>query len=132
MKKIFKSIIIMLLTLSLSSCFSGGDKSADGGSEDNSDKPGSDFKMTARIEAIDEKITVDVIEAEYTSGIHLVIIAEKTDILDENGNKIDKDSLEVGDTVEILYSGQVMLSYPPQIVAASIAVRESNAQALRR
>ncbi|MBQ9070827.1 MAG: hypothetical protein IJY23_05725 [Clostridia bacterium] len=113
MKKILKTVILLMLSLSLSSCSSKN-------SDDTGDKPGSDFKMIARIEAIDEKITVDVIEAEYTSGVHLVIISDVTDFLDENGKKIKKSDLEAGDTVEILYGGQVMMSYPPQIVAASI------------
>ena len=114
MKKLFKTVILMLLMLSLSAC---GKHNAE---ENGGDTPGDGFKMTAKIEAIDEKITVDVIEAEYTSGVHLVILSDSTKILSENREKIKKSDLKVGDTVEILYSGQVMLSYPPQIVAASI------------
>ena len=30
------------------------------------------------------------------------------------------DNIKIGDTVEISYSGQTMLSYPPQVVAYSI------------
>ena len=115
MKKLFKTVILMLLTLSLSAC-------AKPDSDDGGSAPGDGFRMTAKIEAIDEKITVDVIEAEYAEGVYLVITSDATDFLDKNGKKIKKSDLRVGDTVEIAFGGQVMMSYPPQIVAASIKV----------
>ena len=114
MKKFLKTVILMLLLISLSSCGKSDDGDAD------TQNPGGDFKMTARIEDIDEKITVDVIEAEYASGVHLVITSAETKFTDKNGKKIKKSDLKVGDTVEITFSGQVMLSYPPQIVASGI------------
>ena len=43
--------------------------------------------------------------------------------LDKNGNRTVKAFLKVGDTVEITYGGQVMMSYPPQIVALKIQVK---------
>ena len=78
-------------------------------------------KMTARVTAIGDKIEVEVIESEYTSGPYHVITSGDT-VFQKNGIKIDRDGIKVGDTVEIYYSGQVMLSYPPQIVAHKIAV----------
>ncbi len=76
--------------------------------------------MTARITALDERITVEVITSPYTFGIHIVHTPPETVYLDGNGGEIDRDALSVGDVVRIDYSGQVMLSYPPQIVAAKI------------
>ena len=78
-------------------------------------------KMTARVTAIGDKIEVEVIESEYTSGPYHVITSGDT-VFQKNGIKINRDGIKVGDTVEIYYSGQVMLSYPPQIVAHKIAV----------
>lgn len=130
MKKILITILLFSLTLSLASCTllkdifnkgSGDDKN----NNDNDDgtKPGSDFKMIAKVNEVADKISVDVIESEYTSGIHWVITAKATEYFDKNGNAILRSDIKVGDTVEILYSGQVMMSYPPQIVAARITVK---------
>ena len=124
--KILKNIILILLLLSLSSCSllnNGNSESDDEKSEtDNGEKPGSDFKMTAEITELGDKISVNVTDSEYASGIYWVITASATEYFDKNGDKIKRSDLKIGDTVEILYSGQVMMSYPPQIVAARITV----------
>ena len=118
LKKIISLILLAALSLSLFSCKLDIDQAKD----DNDELPGSDFKMTAIITELGEKITVDVIKSEYTSGIHLVITSDKTDFRGKDGSPIKRSDLKVGDTVEILYSGQVMMSLPPQIVAAKITV----------
>ena len=84
-------------------------------------RPGSSVSMQARITELGEKLTVEVTKSEYTFGTHWVITTD-TEFYDKQGNRIQKDDIKVGDSVEILYSGQVMLSYPPQIVAAKITV----------
>ena len=117
------------MTFSLCSCeslkglFSKGedDNSTDTNNDDT--RPGSDFKMIAVITETSSNIAVDVIESEYTSGIHWVNIASSTEFYAKDGSRISRSDLKVGDTVEILYSGQVMMSYPPQIVAARISVK---------
>ena len=78
-------------------------------------------KMTARVTAIGERIEVEVLDSEYTSGPHWVITDEDTRFV-KNGRRIGRSDIAVGDTVEIYYNGQVMLSYPPQIVATKISV----------
>ena len=128
MKKTLLTLLLFILTFSLASCistdiFNKGED--DDGGDDNVDgtKPGSDFKMTAVITELADKIAIDVIESEYTSGIHWVIIADATEFYAKDGSRITRGDLKVGDTVEILYSGQVMMSYPPQIVAARFTVK---------
>ena len=116
MKKILRIALFIAFSLALTSCRLDFDAASDEGA------PGSDFKMTALITEIGEKITVDVTKSEYTSGILLVITGDKTEYFDKAGNKISRADLTVGSTVEILYSGQVMMSYPAQIVAARITV----------
>lgn len=96
------------------------DGAVDEGNSDNSGKGG--FRMKAKITGFGSRVEVDVIEAPYTSGVHWVITNENTDIKDENGAKIARSDLAVGDVVEIEYNGQVMMSYPPQITALSIKV----------
>ena len=83
-----------------------------------------DVKMTASIKAINEKIEVEVIEGDYgASGIYWVLTNENTDFTAKDGSVISKADLKVGDVIEIGYGGQVMMSYPPQIVAVKIAVK---------
>ena len=79
--------------------------------------------MEATVTALGERILVEVTKSEYTSGPHLVIINERTVIKNANGNRINASDIRMGDCLTIVYSGQVMLSYPPQIVALSIAVK---------
>lgn len=77
-------------------------------------------KMIARVTAVGERIEVEVIESEYTSGPYFIITNSDTEYLLKDGGKTLRAAIKVGDTVEITYSGQVMLSYPPQVVAYSI------------
>ena len=79
-------------------------------------------KMTAKVTAIGDRIEVEVIESEYTAGPHWVITTNET-VFEKNGRKIKREGISIGDTVEIYYNGQVMLSFPPQIVAHRIVVK---------
>ena len=80
-------------------------------------------KMTAVVEGVGQKLEVTVTDSEYTFGIHWVITPDSTVYLDASGEPISRGDIKVGDIVEIWYSGQVMLSYPPQIVAHKIIVK---------
>ncbi len=81
-------------------------------------------KMTAKINSITDRLEVEVIEGEYgASGIYWVLFNADTVFLDKNGNKTTLLYIKEGDTVEISYGGQVMMSYPPQIVALTVQVR---------
>lgn len=114
MKKIFNIVIVALSLLALCGC--------DGFTPIESN-PVNGPKMIAEIVAIGDKIEVEVIEGEYgASGIYWVITGEETIYEAENGGKINANSLGVGDRIEIIYNGQVMMSYPPQIVAKKIVV----------
>ncbi|MBQ2793748.1 MAG: DUF3221 domain-containing protein [Clostridia bacterium] len=79
-------------------------------------------KMLSTVTAVGEKIEVEVIESEYAFGPYWVITDENT-VFERGGRKIKRSDISAGDTVEIYYSGQVMLSYPPQIVAHRITVK---------
>ncbi|MBO5907448.1 MAG: hypothetical protein J6Q85_04810 [Clostridia bacterium] len=109
MKRISFILALILCCLGVSSCVYKSEGVPEGR-----------VKMTARIDNISEYIEVTVLESEYTFGPHWVITAENTRYFDSDGGQISRADLAAGDTVEILYSGQVMLSYPPKIVAAKI------------
>ena len=109
--------------LSLFSCSPGGVGAGQGGNSSPSGGVLDDrARMVARIDGISEKIEVTVLESEYAFGTYLVITAPETRYLKSDGVSIHRSDLKVGDRVEILYSGQVMLSLPPQIVASKITV----------
>lgn len=109
MKRIIKLLFSGLVSILLCSCTPGGS--------------GGSVRMLARVEGLGEKIEVSVLESEYTSGPHLVIISDKTKIYSKDGKKVTRGVISVGNTLEIIYSGQVMLSYPPQIVAHTIFIK---------
>ena len=80
-----------------------------------------DFQMTATVVAVGERIEVEVISGPYdASGPYWVITGEETCYRNAEGERIGRGNLAVGDRVEITYGGQVMMSYPPQIVASAI------------
>ncbi len=113
MKKRMLGMLSLFVFLLLVSC----NNSAGGEGDANLQNT---FAMTATVQNIGEKIEVDVTQAEYASGIYWVIVSDNTEFTDENGGQIALSDIHVGDTVEILYNGQVMMSYPPQIVALRI------------
>lgn len=114
MKKLTKLLFILLVLSTLSGCESLGFLT--GPSEDIDGA-----KMTAEVVFVGEKLEVNVIEGEYgASGPYWVITSPETVIIDSSGRRISK--LNVGDKIEIIYSGQVMMSYPPQIVAKKITL----------
>lgn len=78
------------------------------------------FVMIAKITRIDEKILVEVIESKYASGAYLVLTSSDTLFYDKNGNEIKRGQIKAGDIVILTYTGQVMLSLPPQIIALTI------------
>lgn len=96
----------------------GGEKA---GSEEKENVDGR-IRMLARIIAMNDKIEVEVIESEYAFGVYWVITGEETEIYSASGERITRGGLCAGDVVEIYYNGQVMMSYPPQIVARKITV----------
>lgn len=112
MKKFLFAASILLIILTIASCgdVQGGTQNVDG------------VKMVARItDMSDGSIMVEVIEGEYgASGPYGVRVNTDTIVCNNNAEKISLSSLSVGDVIEITYSGQVMLSYPPQIVAKKI------------
>lgn len=112
MKRIIRLAALLLSLACLCSCSQGEDVT-----------PG-DVRMLARLTAIGEKLEVEVIEGEYgASGIFWVILSDTTEIRSADGKTASREDLKVGDTLEISYGGQVMMSYPPQIVALKIAVK---------
>ena len=111
MKSFLKYIILLLSLVNLSACAS--------------EAGAPQFKMTATVDSVGEELAVTVIEAPHgNSGLFWVIISDSTPVTDVDGRSVNYSSLSIGDTIEITYGGQVMMSYPPKIAAQGIRVLE--------
>lgn len=104
-----RTLLFILLLLALPTIAMAGDGTI-----------GTKVKMTAVILSVGDGLSVEVTDSEYTFGVHTVIVGEATKYVDSCGKKISYEDLKVGDRVEIFYNGQVMMSYPPKIVARKI------------
>ena len=114
-KKLLGLLLACLTLTPLLSCF-------DPTEAPEGDTPSDAFSMKATILNIGDRIEVDVTEAEYAEGLYWVITSDATVYLDRDGGRITRSDLKAGDEIEIRYSGQVMMSYPPQIAAAHIRI----------
>ncbi len=119
MKKYFKPLFLLLLLPLLLACGKMPEETLPAGGGAAS------ARMLARVCDIDNSvISVEVTESDYgMSGPFWVRTSDGTLYSGKNGEAIRRTDIRVGDTIEILYGGQVMMSYPPQIVAERIAVR---------
>ena len=76
---------------------------------------GEKYVLKGIIKSVNEGIIeVEVIESDYAFGIYWVH-TESAALLDADGNAITINDFGIDDVVNITYSGQVALSYPPQI-----------------
>ena len=78
--------------------------------------------MIAKVKNIDQTLFVEVIESEFATGDYIVHIGENTVFFDKNGKKIQKNDIKINSTIKIVYTNQVTLSLPPQIIATSIII----------
>lgn len=114
MKKIFNLINLVLALILLCGCMDFGLRSDQ---DQNSNSP----RMVAEIIAIGDKIEVEVIEGDYgANGVYWINYSSTTTIVSKDGGKLKLGDLSVGNRIEVIYNGQVALSYPPQIVAKKI------------
>lgn len=129
MKRIFGIFLLIFILISSVGCDGADDSVNNDGAAGANDAGGADsgidtslFVLTAKVTAAanDGRIEVEVIDSDYAFGIYWVLINDETKFLDSEGNKIEEGDVKLGDTVEIFYGGQVMMSYPPQIVAKKI------------
>ena len=108
MKKFLMVLLTLALPFTLISC--------------NKDEPGKVY-MTATVTALGEKLEVEATKSSYAYGTYHVIVTNETEIYNKKGEKVTRDTISVGDKLEIIYGGQVMKSLPPQIVAQKITIK---------
>lgn len=77
------------------------------------------------VTSVDDKhyIAMEIIDSNVAFGIYHVLVGEQTVFVNSTGATITRDQIKVGDTIEVIFSGQVMLSMPPQIAAQRIILK---------
>jgi hypothetical protein len=89
-------------------------------SDDQSNEQKTEFVLKAIVKKVEnDRLVVEVIESDYAFGIYHILTASAK-YYNKNGSQVTRDSIMVGDTIELTYSGQTMLSYTPQVVAYQI------------
>ena len=134
--KIKRILALVLATAMLfaTSCNKQGtpDKD-DGGSWDSTNKENGGLKNSSislnegevvfrgKVTSIDKKeIQMEILDSEIAFGIYRVLYNSETPFFGLDGQQITLSDIEIGDVIEVVFSGQVMQSYPPQIAARRI------------
>lgn len=90
--------------------------------EENYEQQGEEFVLKAVVNSVTDRLEVEVIESDYAFGVYWVLLNENTKYENTDGASISLSDIKPGDTIEITYGGQVMMSYPPQIVAWKVTL----------
>ena len=128
MKRLLSSVLLLALGLIfLASCSPDKNSGGRSGAGDNPDAREGDgreeFFLIGEVTNITDRIELNVIEGEYAYGIYHVLVSDQTDIFGKDGGKITLNGIKIGDTVRVIYGGQVMMSYPPQIAAFEVRIQ---------
>ena len=67
-----------------------------------------------------KEIQMEILDSEIAFGIYRVLYNSETPFFGLDGQQITLSDIEIGDVIEVVFSGQVMQSYPPQIAARRI------------
>lgn len=133
MTKRILAIVMLVMMLFAMGC-SPTDKGPVGGNDNNSSNDNGDVKEINEADYFLYKgkivsnentrhIEVEIIDSQIAFGKYLVLVDATTVYQDSEGNEITRDDLKVDDVIEISFSGQVMMSLPPQIYAQKITLK---------
>ena len=113
-------VLIMIFAASATSCSTANAAGVEG----NQDIPQTDrFTLTGVVKAVSHRVEIEVIDSDYAFGIYWVLVSADTQLVGADGNSILLSDIHEGDIVEVVYGGQVAMSYPPQIAAIRITVK---------
>ena len=127
MTKKILAIALAMIMIMLTGCVGelpDADLGAEAGGEQGAGQNRNDgFSLKATVTAVHKDyIEVEVIESDIAFGVYWVRTGVQTVYTSSTGGLIIRNDIKAGQTVEITYSGQIMMSYPPQIVALGIKV----------
>ena len=133
MTKRILAIVMLVMMLFAMGC-GPTDKGPVGGNDNNSSNDNEDAKEINESDYFLYKgkivsnentryIEVEIIDSQIAFGKYLVLVDAATVYQDSEGNEITRDDLKVDDVIEISFSGQVMMSLPPQIYGQRIILK---------
>lgn len=116
-----KILALILLTVMLLAVGCKPDTKNDIPSEKN---PDGDYAFKGVVTSLDNDryIEMEIVDSDIAFGIYWVLLSENTVFVNREGLPSDRDMLELGDKIEVTFSGQVMMSFPPQISAWKITL----------
>ena len=131
MSKKILALILALLMISAVACDKAEDKKPDGETpgEQNGEKVNENIELQSGEVVFRGKVTnvsdtrhieMEIIESDIAFGTYWVIVGDPTELYGKDGEKIDRSDIKIGDTIDVVFGGQVMQSYPPQISAKRI------------
>ena len=78
-----------------------------------------------KVTSIDKKeIQMEILDSEIAFGTYRVLYNSETPFYGLDGQQIQLSDIEIESVIEVVFSGQVMQSYPPQIAAKRIYLAE--------
>ncbi len=119
MKNSLLILFIILLLWTVTSC----ENPFTDDSQSENQPPNNSAIITGTVTNVNSRIEMIADETEITSGPYSVIINENTDFYFADGSAANFADVESGQKVEITFNGQVMLSYPAQIVAHKVVIK---------
>ena len=91
--------------------------------EEDYDIGGGSACLVGEVTAVNGGIDIIAEETEFTSGPYHILVNDNTKFVFENGQNASIADVKAGNKIEIIFNGQVMLSYPPQIAAQKIVIK---------
>ena len=70
------------------------------------------------------EMEMEIVDSTIAFGPYRVLIGDSTTFYGASGEEIDRETIELDDIIEVVFSGQVMMSYPPQIAAKRVYIAE--------
>lgn len=126
MSKRIIAVAILMLTLALIGCQPTENATgAGGGNEEKNERGEFVFKGEVTDLSNYRHIEMEIIDSEIAFGTYLALTDKDTLFFDNNGGAITREDIKVGDIIEVVFSGQVMQSFPPKIYAQKIYLTES-------
>ena len=120
MKKIIAIAILMMILL-MAGCQPADNGGA--GVEERNENGEYFFRGEVTDTSYYRHIVMEITDSEIAFGTYHVLTDAETKYFDNNGNAITREDIKAGDVIEVVFSGQVMQSFPPQIYAQKIILK---------
>lgn len=123
MNKKILALVLACITLFLLGCepdISGKEDENNGGDGNLSLEAGEVVFRGKITEIQKSEIHMEIVESDIAFGLYRVLVQSSTPFYDKDGKEITKDDLKAGDKIDVVFAGQVMQSYPPQIAAIRV------------